>query len=197
MLAPSAMLFPSPFVLYFTPFPLSRAPSRAQVNEDHDVHCSYALHMAVMSDRIASARTGRGGPGVAGGCPNGVASAEFTTTFGHSSLFCPAPPAKLIPFSSAALFQSVDLRILSPLFTQRRSPSLFPVAPSLPPSVYNLLVDELDADPTLLNIRGETVGPDGLWACNQRPSEWPAWRAVPVSPPLDARACVRLTTPDA
>ena len=58
MLAPSAMLFPSPFVLYFTPFPLSRAPSRAQVNEDHDVHCSYALHMAVMSDRIASARTG-------------------------------------------------------------------------------------------------------------------------------------------
>ena len=33
-------------------------PSGAQVDEDHDVHCSYALHMAVMSDRIASARTG-------------------------------------------------------------------------------------------------------------------------------------------
>ena len=25
--------------------------------------------------------------------------------------------------------------------------------------MYDLLVDELEADPTLLNIRGETVGP--------------------------------------
>ena len=27
----------------------------ARMNEDHDVHCCYALHMAVMSDRIACA----------------------------------------------------------------------------------------------------------------------------------------------
>ena len=37
-------------------------------------------------------------------------------------------------------------------------------------AVYDLLVDELDADPTLLNIRGETVRPGltGLWLCEQR-----------------------------
>ena len=43
----------------------------ALVNEDHDVHCCYALHMAVMSDRVASAR-GWGGeraPQALGGWP--------------------------------------------------------------------------------------------------------------------------------
>ena len=30
----------------------------ALVNEDHDTQCCYALHMAVMSDRVASAREG-------------------------------------------------------------------------------------------------------------------------------------------
>ena len=37
--------------------------------------------------------------------------------------------------------------------------TLFLFAESLRPAVYDLLVDELGADHTLLNIRGETVGP--------------------------------------
>ena len=34
------------------------ADNGALVNEDHDVHCCYALHMAIMSDRVASTRAG-------------------------------------------------------------------------------------------------------------------------------------------
>ena len=48
--------------------------------------------------------------------------------------------------------------------------TLFLFAESLRPAVYDLLVDELGADHTLLNIRGETVRPGltGLWLCEQR-----------------------------
>ena len=58
---------------YYGEFPLSFAvctgqkevaryltENGARVNEDHDVHCCYALHMAVMSDRIASTQGGEG-----------------------------------------------------------------------------------------------------------------------------------------
>ena len=49
--------------------------------------------------------------------------------------------------------------------------------------MYNLLVDELDADPTLLNIRGETVGPDGVHATRGPPSNLPGeqWLLLPPS----------------
>ena len=92
------------------------ADNGALVNADHDVHCCYALHMAVMSDRIASAREGRG---------------PFMR------------PYLVVSMCSECLFPPCAL-IIHP--ASRRGSA-----------VYNLLVDELEADNTLLNIRGETV----------------------------------------
>ena len=94
------------------------ADNGALVNEDHDVNCCYALHLAVMSDRIACAW---GGEGRGGGGPCGI------------------------------------LCVYAPL----SFPLTWPFTPYGPPrfsAVYDLLVDELGAYPTLLNIRGETVG---------------------------------------
>ena len=126
---------------YYGEFPLSFAVCTGQkevarflaengalLNEDHDVNCCYALHMAVMSDRIASAwREGR-------------------RCFRRSDW----PPVHVY-----------YVRLAGPAFSAKRALSI-PHSPRMShrhfPAVYDLLVDELEANRTLLNIRGETVG---------------------------------------
>ena len=64
------------------------ADNGAFVNADHDVHCCYALHMAVLSDRIASAREGRGGEGEGRRPPRRPGSPDIVCVGGH----CVASP---------------------------------------------------------------------------------------------------------
>ena len=194
---------------YYGEFPLSFAvctgqkevarylvESGALVNEDHDVHCCYALHMAVMSDRIACAWGGkreRALRSVGGWWGRHVGSNRFCQQcvgreegegppvgrpvaptrcacrlVVHSASFLPfrtinsphiaipqcttswsTSSARTPPSSTSAAKRCV--RVCLPL-------GLHPMSISRC-SVRSLCVDELDADPTLLEIRGETVRP--------------------------------------
>ena len=84
------------------------AENGALVNEDHDVHCCYALHMAVMSDRIASTWGGRGLPGGMPSCAEArcVARASFSDGLGRlpccSMWRLVVPRASLSPQCTAA-----------------------------------------------------------------------------------------------